>query len=71
MQADYYNTVVGTIVDDVILVSSSWARMLFDTSASHSFISIPFVSMLGLEYEPLDSTLSMGVPLGLDCKLSY
>ena len=44
---------------------------MFDTGASHSFISILFASMLGLEPEPLDSTLSVGVPLGRDCELSY
>ena len=30
-----------------------------------------FVSMLGLEYEPLESALSVGVPLGRDCELSF
>ena len=48
----------------MVLVSSSWAHTLFDTSASHSFILVSFTSMLGFEYEPLDSILSMGVLLG-------
>ena len=55
----------------MLLVSSSWAHVLFDTGASHSFISMLFVSMLGLEYEPLESTLSVGVPQGRDCELSF
>ena len=55
----------------MILVSSSWAHTLFDTGASHSFISILFASILGLEHELLDSTLSVGVLLGQDCELSY
>ena len=46
----------------MVLVSSSSAHTLFDTGASYSFILVLFVSMLGLEYEPLDSTLSVGVP---------
>ena len=48
----------------MVLVSSSWAHTLLDTSASHSFILVSFMSMLGFEYEPLDSILSMGVLLG-------
>ena len=70
MQADY-DTLAGTTVDGMVLVSSSWAHTLFDTSASHSFISILFASMLGLEHELLDSTLSVRIPLGRDYELSY
>ena len=59
MQTDYYDTIVGTTVDGIVLVSSSWAHTLFDTSASHSFILVLFTSMLGLEYELLDFILWM------------
>ena len=55
----------------MLLVSSSWTYVLFDTGASYSFISIMFVSMLGLVYKPLESTLSVGVSLGRDCELSF
>ena len=61
----------STTVDGMVFVYSSWAHTLFDTGASHSFIFVLFASMLGLELEPLDSTLSVGVPLGRDCELSY
>ena len=44
---------------------------MFDTGASYSFISALFVSILGLEFETLDSVMSVGVPLGRDCELSY
>ena len=71
MQVNYHDTVTDTTIDGIVLVSSYWAHTLFDTGASHSFISILFVNMLGLEYELLDSTFSMGVPLGRDCELSY
>ena len=63
MQTTYYDIAAGTTIGSMVLVSSSWAHTLFDTGASHSFISVLFKSMLGLEYEPLDSTLSIGVPL--------
>ena len=55
----------------MVLVSSSWAHVLFDTSESHSFISALFVSILGMGFETLDSVMSVGVPLGRDCELSY
>ena len=45
--------------------------MLFDTDASHSFVSVLFASILKLEYEKLDSNLSVGVLLGKDYKLSF
>ena len=69
--SDHHDTTAGTTVDGMLLVSSSWAHILFDAGASHSFISMLFVSMLRLEYEPLESTLSVGVPLGRDCELSF
>ena len=65
------DTPSGTIVNNMVLVSNSWAYTLFDTGAFHLFISILFASTLGLEPELLDSTLSVGVPLGWDCELSY
>ena len=69
--SDHHGTTTGSTINDMLLVSSSWAHVLFDTGASHSFISMLFASMLGLEYEPLESTLSMGVPLGRDCEFSF
>ena len=55
----------------MILISSYWANILFDTSASHSFISASFANIYGLEFETLDSVANVGVPLGRYCKLSY
>ena len=54
---------MGTIVDGIVLVSSSWAHFLFDTSTSHSYIYALFVSILGLEFETLDFVMNVGVPL--------
>ena len=70
MQVDN-DTPAGTIVDGIVLISSSWAHTLFNNGASHSLIPILFASMLGLEHEPLDFTLNVGVPLGQDCEFSY
>ena len=44
----------------MVLVFSFWAHKLFDTGASHSFISVLFSGILGLECEPLNSTLRWG-----------
>ena len=68
---NHHDITVGTTVDGMLLVSSSWGHILFDTGASHSFIYMLFVSVLGLEYEPLESTLSVSVPLGRDCELYF
>ena len=70
VQVDH-DTPAGITVNGMILISSSWAHALFDTGASHSFISALFARMLGLEYELLDSVMSVGVPLGRYCELSY
>ena len=61
----------GSTIDGIVLVSSSWAHILFDTGESHSFIFALFLSILGLEFETLDLVISMGVPLGKGCELSY
>ena len=68
---DHHNTSACTTIDGMVLVSSSWARVLFNIGALHSFISILFTSMLRLEYEPLESALNEGVPLDRDCELSF
>ena len=69
--SDYHNTTVGTAIDSMRLLSSSLAHVLFDIAASHSFISMLFVSMLGLDYETVESTLSVGIPLGTYCELFF
>ena len=69
--SNHHGTTVSSTIDGMLLVSNSWAHVLFDTSASHSFISMLFASIIGLENEPLESALSVGVPLGRDCELSF
>ena len=41
-----------------------WARILFDSGASHSFIATSCVSELGLEVKTLEKPLYVSSPLG-------
>ena len=46
------------------MLSHLWARILFDSSASHSFIVASCVGELGLEVETLEKPLYVSSPLG-------
>ena len=48
----------------MFLLSRLWARILFDSSASHSFIAASCVEELGLEVETLEKSLYVSSPLG-------
>ena len=48
----------------MFLLSHRWARILFDSSASHSFIVASCVNELGLEVETLEKPLHVSSPLG-------
>ena len=48
----------------MFLLSHLWARVLFDFSASHSFISASCVKELGLEVETLEKLLHTSSLLG-------
>ncbi|XP_024018923.1 uncharacterized protein LOC112090879 [Morus notabilis] len=52
------------VVEHMILISHSFARVLFDTGATHSFISTSFVKVLGLKPEDLETSMFMNSPLG-------
>ena len=52
------------VVRGTFLLFSSWARVLVDTGASHSFIASSFVATLGLETSPLDPPLYVDTPIG-------
>ena len=41
-----------------------WARVLFDSCASHSFITTLCVKKLGIEVETLEKSLHVSSPLG-------
>ena len=48
----------------MFLLSHLWARILFDSSASHSFIAASCVRELCLEVETLEKPLCVSSPLG-------
>ena len=52
------------VIDGMILISHSWAHVLFYTSVSHSFISLLFAQLLGLKFSDLDYVLTLGTPMG-------
>ena len=45
------------------------ARVLFDSSASHSFIAASCVRVLGLEFETLGEPLHVSCPLGTKVRI--
>ena len=49
----------------MFLNSRLWARVLFDSGASHSFIDASCVNVLGLKVESLENTLHVSSPLGV------
>ena len=48
----------------MFLLSRLWARVLFDSGASHSFIVASYVTVLGLKVESLEKSLHVSSPLG-------
>ena len=48
----------------MFLLSCLWARVLFDSSASHSFVDASCVNALGLEVETLEESLHVSSSLG-------
>ena len=48
----------------MFLLSRLWARVIFDSGASHSFIATSYVRELGLEVETLEKPLYVSSPLG-------
>ena len=53
------------IIQGTFLLSHLWARVLFDSGASHSFIAASVVIELGLEVEALEEPLYVSSPLGI------
>ena len=48
----------------MFLLSRLWARILFDSGVSHSFITASCVRELGLEVETLEELMYVSSPLG-------
>ena len=51
------------------LEAMTWARVLFDSGASHSFIVASVVIELGLEVETLEEPLYVSSPLGIRARI--
>ena len=51
------------MIQGTFLLFHLWARVLFDSGASHSFIVASCVRVLGLEVETLDEPLHVSSPL--------
>ena len=53
-----------SVIQGTFLLFRLWARVLFDSGASHSFIAASYVRVLGLEVETIDEPLHVISPLG-------
>ena len=52
------------VVSGTLSLFSKEAKVLFDSGATHSFVSSAFASHAGKMVEPLDYQLSIATPLG-------
>ena len=57
------------VIQGTFLLSRLWARVLFDSSASHSFIVASVVIELGSEVETLEKPLYVSSPLGIRARI--
>ena len=57
------------VIQGTFLLSRLWARVLFDSGASHSFITASVVIELGLEVETLEEPLYVSSPLGIRARI--
>ena len=53
-----------SVIQGMFLLSRLWAKILFDSSALHSFVDASSVEVLGLEVETLEESLHVSSPLG-------
>ena len=53
----YIEIAYQSVIQGTFLLSGLWARVLFDSGASHSFIYSSCVKELGLEVETLENPL--------------
>ncbi|XP_028058330.1 uncharacterized protein LOC114262171 [Camellia sinensis] len=53
-----------SVIQGMLILMNSWVKVLFDSGASHSFISAACVSSLGLEPETLEIAMGVASPLG-------
>ena len=53
----------------MFLLARLWARVLFDSGASHSFIAASVVVVLGLKVEALEEPFYVSSPLGIKARI--
>ena len=58
-----------SLIQGTFLLFRLWARVLFDSGASHSFIAASCVRVLDLEVETLDEPLHVSSPLGTKARI--
>lgn len=61
--------VTNSLVEGIILFYNSWAKVLFDSGATHSFIATSFANSLGLEPKLLESCLLVNTLMGENTKI--
>ena len=57
------------MIESMFLLSRLWARVLFDSGASHSFVIASCVNKLGLKVETLEELLHVNSPLGTGMRI--
>ena len=57
------------VIQGMFLLSRLWARVLFDSGASHSFIAASVVIELGLEVEAIEEPLYVSSPIGIKVRI--
>ena len=57
------------VIHGTFLLSRLWARVLFDSGDSHSFIAALVVTELGLKVEPLEEPLYVSSPPGIRARI--
>ena len=58
-----------SVIQGIFLLSCLWARVLFDSGASHSFIAASCVNVLGLKVESLEKSMHVNSPLGIRVRI--
>ena len=58
-----------SVIQGMFILSRLWARVLFDSGASHSFIVASCVNVLGLKVESLEKSLHVSSPLGVRVRI--
>ena len=61
----------ASVVIGMILLQGLDAYTLFDSGATHSFVSKQFASKLGVEFVKLDCDLAVATPSGVSMCASY